>query len=143
MGSGSRHVSKWFSLTLILLNDREQLENGFRNSAHAQLAWVRVSFFFVMLSDNVSVTFLGSQKCPSSAHPARQCLVCSSLEVKRCQKCEGLQGSISLGMQELPRRSREGAGDVGLPWQPHPRAAGTVGNPPDTKPGTGWARSGI
>lgn len=56
MGYVSRHIFKWFRLTLILLNDREQLDNGFRNTFNAQLA----RGFFAVLSDNISIAFLGS-----------------------------------------------------------------------------------
>lgn len=36
MGYVSRHIFKWFRLTLILLNDGKQLYNGFRNAFNVQ-----------------------------------------------------------------------------------------------------------
>lgn len=70
MGCVSRHIFKWFGLSLILLNDGEQLYSGFRNTFTMPLAWEAFFFFvfyffFPVLSDNISITFLGSK----TSHP--------------------------------------------------------------------------
>lgn len=54
MGYVSRHIFKWFRLTLILLNDGEQLYNGFRNTFNVKLAWVWLGIFFLQCCQIIS-----------------------------------------------------------------------------------------
>lgn len=79
MGYVSRHIFKWFGLTLILLNDGEQLYNGFGNTSSTQPA----QGFFLQCSQIVSRCHFWGTKITILSSTLRFCFVVSDLQQVR------------------------------------------------------------